>query len=113
MPKSKRLFSAVSKRDSLLPYLFVAPAILVLLALSIYPLLYSVSISLRTETNNGIVWGLNNFARLTTDSFFFTALLHTLIYATAALVCEFFLGLGLALLLNRQLRARGLFRATL
>jgi multiple sugar transport system permease protein len=113
MPKSKRSFSAVSKRASLLPYLFVAPAILVLLALSIYPLLYSVTISLQTETNNGIVWGLNNFLRLTTDSFFFTALLHTFVYAAAALICEFLLGLGLALLLNRQLRARGLFRAAL
>jgi multiple sugar transport system permease protein len=113
MPKSKRLFSAVNKRDSLLPYLFVAPALLVLLALSIYPLLYSVSISLRTETTNGLVWGLNNFVRLTTDRFFFTALLHTFIYAAVALTCEFLLGLGLALLLNRELRARGLFRATL
>jgi len=107
------LFSAASKRDSLLPYLFVAPALLVLLALSIYPLLYSVTISLRTETSNGTVWGLHNFARLTSDSFFFTALLHTFIYASVALTCEFFLGLGLALLLNRQLRARGFLRAAL
>ena len=113
MPRSKRLFSAASKRDSLLPYCFVAPAILVLLALSIYPLLYSVSISLQTETNTGTVWGLNNFARLTGDGFFFTALLHTFIYTSVALACEFFLGLGLALLLNRQLHARGFFRATL
>ncbi|HKE59568.1 MAG TPA: sugar ABC transporter permease [Pyrinomonadaceae bacterium] len=113
MPKSRRSFSAVSKRATLLPYLFVAPAILVLLGLSIYPLLYSVTISLQARTSNGIAWGLDNFVRLTTDRFFFTALWHTFVYAAAALVCEFLLGLGLALLLNRQLRLRGLFRATL
>src|SRR6185437_9483962 len=38
---------------------------------------------------------------------------HTFIYAAVALLFEFVLGLGLALLLNRQIRGRGLFRASL
>lgn len=113
MLKSKRSFSAANKRESLLPYLFVAPAVLVLLSLSIYPLLYSISVSLHTETASGVTWGVQNFARLASDNFFLTALMHTCVYAAAALTCEFLLGLGLALLLNRQIRGRGLFRAAL
>ena len=97
----------------MLPYLLVAPALAVLLALSIYPLLYSVTISLQQETAAGAVWTLRHFQRLAADSFFRAAMAHTFIYAVAALTGEFLLGLGLALLLNEQIRGRGLFRASL
>ena len=109
MPKSRRSFNAGSRRGPLLPYLLIAPAVAVLLALSIYPLIYSVSVSL--QTNAG--WGIANFTRLLSDNFFLTAMAHTFVFAVAALACEFLLGLGLALLLNSQIRGRGLFRATL
>jgi multiple sugar transport system permease protein len=113
MPKSRRFFSAQNKRELLLPLLFIAPAVAVLLALSIYPLVYSVTISLQRDSPAGIAWGLGNFARLVTDNFFWTAMAHTFVYAVAALACEFVLGLGLALLLNAQIRGRGFFRASL
>lgn len=113
MPKSRRFFSAHGKREWLLPVLFIAPAIAVLLALSIYPLIYSLTVSLQQETSGGVVWGLGNFARLLSDDFFLTAMVHTFIYAAVALTCEFFLGLGLALLLNDRIRGRSLFRASL
>ena len=96
-----------------MPLLFIAPALAVLLALSIYPLIYSVTISLQRETASGIGWGFGNFARLATDKFFLTAMAHTFVYAVAALTCEFLLGLGLALLLNKEIRGRGLFRLSL
>jgi multiple sugar transport system permease protein len=113
MPKSRRFLSARNKRELLLPALFIAPAIAVLLTLSIYPLIYSITISLQHETSEGVKWGLRNFARLFSDNFFLTALGHTIVYAVAALTCEFLLGLGLALLLNKQIRGRGVFRASL
>jgi multiple sugar transport system permease protein len=113
MPKSRRFFSSQNRRELLLPALFIAPALAVLLSLAIYPLLYSVSVSLQRETPNGVVWGLGNFARLVSDSFFWTAMAHTFVYAIAALTCEFLLGLGLALLLNSEIRGRGIFRASL
>src|SRR5687767_8057799 len=109
MPKSRRLFSAGSKRHLLLPYVLVAPAMAVLLALSIYPLIYSISVSLQVGDN----WGLGNFTRLFSDNFFLTAMAHTFVFAVAALTCEFLLGLGLALLLNGQMRGRSFFRASL
>ena len=113
MPRSRRFFSAPSRRELLLPYLLLAPALAVLLALSIYPLLYSITISLQQETASGVVWTLEHFKRLATDNFFRTAMAHTFIYAVVALTFEFLLGLGLALLLNQQIRGRGFFRASL
>ena len=113
MPKSRRFFSAQNRRELLLPALFIAPALAVLLSLSIYPLIYSVTVSLQQEIPGGTVWSFGNFARLVSDSFFLTAMAHTFVYAAAALTCEFLLGLGLALLLNSQIRGRGLFRASL
>jgi multiple sugar transport system permease protein len=113
MPKSRRFFNAPAKRELLLPALLIAPAMAVLLSLSTYPLIYSVTISLQQETSSGITWGLGNFARLISDNFFWTALAHTFVYTVAALTCEFLLGLGLALMLNKQIRGRGLFRASL
>jgi len=113
MSKSRRFFSAPNRRELLLPLLFITPAVVVLLTLSIYPLIYSVTISLQRDTASGTVWGLGNFTRLFTDVFFWTAMAHTFVYAGAALTCEFLLGLGLALLLNAQIRGRGFFRASL
>ena len=113
MPRSRRFFNAQNKRELLLPALFLAPALAVLLALSIYPLIYSVTISLQQETAAGVTWTLGNFTRLFSDGFFWTAMGHTFVYAVAALTCEFLLGLGLALLLNNQIRGRGFFRASL
>src|SRR4030095_5773893 len=114
MLKSKRFSTAVSSRSDLrLAYLFLAPAVLVLLALTIYPLFYSVTVSLQTDSAGGPQWSFANFQRLVADSFFLSAMAHTFVYASAALICEFLLGLGLALLLNNQIRGRSLFRASL
>ena len=113
MPKLKRSFSAHNSRDLLFALVLITPALVVLLSLSIYPLIYSITISLQTETADGIKWGVSNFIRLFSDVFFLTAMAHTFIYAVVALVFEFLIGLSLALLLNSQIRGRALFRAAL
>src|SRR5215213_159686 len=92
-----------------LPYLLIAPTVAVLGALSIYPLIYSVKVSLQSDSG----WTLRHFARLLADDFFRSALAHTLCYAAIALTFEFLLGLGLAVLLNREMRGRSFFRAAL
>jgi len=102
-----------SRRETSLPYLLIAPSVAVLLGLSIYPLFYAVRISLQTGSGDAARWSLANFARLAGDKFFLEALAHTLIYAVVALTFEFLFGLGLAVLLDRPLRGRSLFRTAL
>jgi multiple sugar transport system permease protein len=90
--------------------LLLAPTVLVLLGLTIYPLIYAARLSLQSDTGQ---WTLANFARLLTDRFFGQALGQTFIYAAVSLTIEFLLGLGLALLLDRQIRGRHFFRSLL
>src|SRR5262245_10242874 len=99
--------------DRSLGYLFVAPTVAVLGALSVYPLVYAVKVALHAGSGENSRWTLQNFSRLLTDQFFLAALWHTLIYAAVALTFELLLGLGLAVLVDRPLRGRGLFRALL
>ena len=96
-----------------LPLLFIAPAVAVLLALSIYPLIYAIRVSFQATSGEQVVWSFQNFTRLASDRFFLEALAHTLVYALVALTFEFVLGLGLAVLMNEALRARSFFRAML
>jgi len=96
--------------DRALAYLLIAPTVAVLLALSIYPLIYSIKVSFQNAAGQVT---LDNFTRLASDQFFLSALGHTITYAAIALTFEFLIGLALALLLDSQIRARSLFRALL
>jgi multiple sugar transport system permease protein len=82
----------------------------VLLALSIYPLIYAVKVSL---TEPGGAFTLANFARLAGDRVFGVAAVQTLVLTIAALIVEFTLGLTLALLIDSLARAKSFFRAGL
>src|SRR5262245_34584241 len=100
-------------REDLLPYWLIAPTIVVLLSLSIYPLIYAVKISFQTGAGDAARWTFANFTRLASDRFFLEALAHTFIYAAIALTFEFLLGLGLAILVDGPLRGRSFFRRAL
>ncbi len=80
------------------------PSIVVLLALSIYPMLYSVRLAFGN---------LGNFSRLIADRTFAIATLQTIVLTAVALAAEFVLGLALALLIDSLTRAKSIFRAGL
>jgi multiple sugar transport system permease protein len=88
---------------------WVAPAMLVLGALSLYPLLYLIKVSLTDA--HGLT--LAHYARLFEDRLFAVAAAQTLLYALAALTLEFFLGLALALLVDSLVHGRALIRVSL
>jgi multiple sugar transport system permease protein len=95
--------------------LMMAPSILVLALISIYPSIFNIYNSL-------FAWnfakgrprkfvGLNNFISTLTDQNFLVALLNTLILVAAAVTVEFLLGFTIALLVNRSERGARGFRA--
>src|ERR1035437_3404238 len=88
---------------------WVAPAMLVLAGLSIYPLLYLIKVSLTGARGFTLV----HYARLFQDHLFTVAAGQTLLYAAAALTLEFFLGLALALLVDSLVHGRALVRVSL
>ena len=88
---------------------FMAPAILTLVAIFIYPLLYSFWISLqRWSLISGVQkWtGLGNYAAILTDPALPTTLRVTLVYSGLSVILELGLGLLLALLVRAGLRRR-------
>jgi multiple sugar transport system permease protein len=89
---------------------WIAPAVGLLFALSIYPLIYSVKVSFTSESG-GLT--LAHYGRLFQDRLFSMACWQTALYASVALAVEFVLGLGLALLVDSLGRGRGVFRAGL
>jgi len=94
----------------------VAPALLVTLALLIYPLLYSLWVSLHQVTLGSNKWtfvGLNNYAAILRDPLFWPSMSRTLTFAAIVTVLTTLMGLGAALLLSDNFRGRGLVRALL
>jgi multiple sugar transport system permease protein len=88
--------------------LMLAPAMLVLLTLTIFPSIYMIiAAATRISPNPDLPWqfaGADNFVRLLTDEQFHVGLWNTLVFTVFAVGAEFLLGLGLALLLDRYIR---------
>jgi len=90
--------------------LWLAPAVALLAALSIYPMLYLLRVSF-TALDGGFT--LDHFARLFQDRFFAAAAMNTAIYTVVALGLELVLGLALAVLVDSLGRGRAFFRTAL
>lgn len=87
-------------------YLFVVPAVLLLLVLLAYPLVYIVQISLSkfdTATMSPTNFaGIENYARVVRDYRFWTSLKMTVLYLGGALPLQMVLGVALAFLLAAE-----------
>jgi multiple sugar transport system permease protein len=88
------------------PYLLLLPAIVVILAVVLVPLLVSFWTSFTgynlTKPATLYQWvGLRNYQRILTNSDFWWALIRTVGFITIALNLELVLGLGLALMVNK------------
>ena len=102
-PRRSRVQGAGLERA--LPYLLLAPALLLLFALVVYPLFYGIRESFlgyRYGHSIGSV-GLQNYKDLYSDTYFRQALWVTLKFVFLAVGLETVLGLGLALLAAREL----------
>jgi multiple sugar transport system permease protein len=91
----------------------VLPALLIILAVAFYPIMYSVWLSLHNATINnlGNFVGLDNYVEMFQNPDFREGLVNTLIFTVASVALEFLIGLGIALAINRAFRGRGLVRA--
>jgi len=100
-----------------LKYKLVAPLVLVLSAVMIYPLAFSVWISLNdyrlTRLNNIKFVGPDNFTFVASDPQFITAMSNTLLFVFGAVTMELVLGLGLAILVQKLCRFENFIRSVL
>jgi multiple sugar transport system permease protein len=98
------------------PAFYIAPAFLTLFIILIYPLGYSFWLSFHEWTlrgfTKGVPWvGLNNYFSLFSNPDFINSLRITFTFVILAISIEFILGMGLALLLNHDLKGKGIIRS--
>jgi multiple sugar transport system permease protein len=106
-------------RDWALGWAFVAPLLVVIVALVAYPFVSGIILSLQNQVLGGTAtWaGLGNYRALIVGKeyggMFREALLVSLLYTVVAIAIKFVLGLCVALMLNERFRGRTLVRTVL
>ena len=97
-------------------YMFTAPWIIGFLLLTILPMGFALWLSLTTFDGLSPRWrfiGLANYRELLSDPVTWDVLGRTGLFAVASVPLSILAGLALAVLVNRPVRARGLFRTLL
>ena len=94
-------------------YYMVLPALVIILVVAFFPILYSVILSLTDSTITGIggFVGAENYVEMVQNDDFLEGLRNTVIFTVVSVFFEFIIGLGIALAINRAFRGRGLVRA--
>jgi len=100
-------------RKKLTGYLLLAPTLIAIFVIVIYPLIYSVYISL-TDLTLGMPMvsfiGINNYIEAFKDPLFVGSLLVTAEFTFIAVTVEFAIGLAVALVLYREFKGKNIVR---
>jgi multiple sugar transport system permease protein len=107
--RARRSPVALARRNSIAPYVFISPAMLLLLAFGVFPILVAALVSLTDMNISGLAdWsnvkfiGVGNFAKLFADPSFWQALGNTAFFAAIGVPSVVLVSLAVALLLNRS-----------
>ncbi|HRW48689.1 MAG TPA: sugar ABC transporter permease [Caldilinea sp.] len=96
-------------RDTL-PFWLILPTVIVLLAIQVYPAIYTILLSFQEREPQGWKYvGVDNFRRLFNMGLFGESVGHTLVFLIGYTSLTLVLGFIIALLLNRKLRFAGLY----
>jgi ABC-type sugar transport system permease subunit len=100
--------------DRIYPYVSVSLPILIIALFTIYPVLYAVRISfyqyILTMPNVHPFIGLKNFQGVITSYYFTNSLVNTAVYTLASVLGVLIFGLGVAMLLNTQVRLSNILK---
>jgi ABC-type sugar transport system permease subunit len=98
-------------------YLFILPAIVIVVAISIYPILYQFWLSLTDwyllQSPEPVFAGLDGYRRLAADDLFWASLGRAGIWTAGTVALEYALALPIALLLNRRSPVTGFLTGVL
>jgi multiple sugar transport system permease protein len=104
------------RQERKLGWLLCAPAALVMVAVTAYPILYSFWLSLQRYDlkfpDEREFVGLANYVTVLSNQYWWTAFGVTMLITVVSVVIELVLGMGLALIMHRTLVGRGLVRTS-
>lgn len=110
---SRHSFSKKSLTSAMIPWLFLLPSIIILVTFLVIPILEAFHWSLldyKIIADTSEFVGLANFKELFSDEMFWMAFVNTILYVVIVLPLNIFLPMILAVLVNQQIRAVGVFR---
>lgn len=99
-------------------YLYVLPAIVVMLVVIAYPIYYTIDLSFfktppGLQLRDKIFVGTDNYVAILSSDVFWKVTLNTVIWTLASTLIAFMLGFGAALALHRDFAGRAILRAIL
>lgn len=106
-----------TRAERRLGWLLVAPATIVMLAVTAYPIAYAIWLSLhradlRFPDDTKLI-GLGNYGDVLTSNLWWTDLLTTLFITVVSVAIELVIGMALAVLMHRAMVGRGLVRTSI
>lgn len=97
-----------------LAFLLITPAVVLMLAVTAYPIGYAVWLSLQrvslTTPDDMSFVGLSNYQTVLTDRYWWTAFVVTVVITVISVSIELVLGLALALVMHRTIFGKGVVR---
>ena len=113
MAKATVKASKHARSESRWAYLMVAPTVIGLLVLNIYPFLDTITLSFSKTLPFGMyeLQGLNNYIEMFTSPEFWRANLNTLYFCVLTVPLGLFLSLVVAVMLNARIKGQTAFRA--
>ena len=93
-----------SKNNSYI-YWFILPYLVFLLILVVYPILENLIISFQNKSGVFV-----NYAEILHDRIFLKVVFNSLLWTFSSVILQFFIGLGIALLLNQPIKGKAIFR---
>src|ERR1700754_1782666 len=105
------------KSERRLAYTLIAPAVILMLAVTAYPIAYAVWLSLQrynlaAPDDTTFVW-FDNYATILSDRYWWTAFVVTLAITIVSVAVEFVLGMALALVMHRTIFGKGVVRTAI
>ncbi|MGL5434045.1 MAG: carbohydrate ABC transporter permease [Lachnospiraceae bacterium] len=115
MDKNKKRKLSLKAKQNLTGWIFIMPAVVLLLCLSFWPAVQALLTSFKTGTGDGMTWcGFDNYLRIFKDKVFIQSIKNCFFYLIIQVPIMLVLGLILASLLNNpQLRCKGFFRGAI
>ncbi|MGH7043863.1 MAG: carbohydrate ABC transporter permease [Acetobacteraceae bacterium] len=112
---ARRTGMASRRRTALMPYLFLAPALAILLLVSVYPLGFAIRRSFYVThfMQLGAYVGLRNYTDFFALQHGWASVGHSVVFAAGSLICTLPLSLVLALALNHPMPFRTTIRTVL
>ncbi|KUI14050.1 ABC transporter permease [Mycobacterium sp. GA-1285] len=116
-PAASATGSADTRSERRLALLLIAPAVVLMLAVTGYPIAYAVWLSLQRNNmaapEDTEFIGLENYVTILTDQYWWTAFFVTLGITVVSVAIEFVLGLALALVMHRTIFGKGVVRTAI